>query len=88
MFGVERRSPDGSETVVALNNLSLKSRRLSFKTLLSALSGAESKAPWRELIAGQPVNVKTGGYLTMAPYQSRWLLIHPAESPERGQENE
>ncbi len=88
LFGVERRSPDGSETVVALNNLSLKSRRLSFKTLLPALSGAESKGPWRELIAGQPVHVKTGGYLTMPPYQSRWLLIHSAESPERGQEDE
>jgi sucrose phosphorylase len=82
-FGIERRSPDGTETVVAISNLSARSRRLTFKTLLPTLTEAATKGPWHELIADQRVNVRPGGYLTMAPCQTRWLLIEPGGLSKR-----
>lgn len=77
MFGIERRSSDGAEIVVAISNLSARSRRLTFKALLQPLTEVATKGPWHELIADQAVSVRTGGYLNMAPYQTRWLLIEP-----------
>ncbi len=68
VFAVERVSPDGAETVVALSNCSPDAVQVD----VNACRAAPASGFWRELIADVPLS-KGSGVITLKPYGSAWL---------------
>lgn len=74
LFGVERTAPDDSETILAISNLSARSRRF---TLDERLTGSSNVQVWEDLITGRSgtgAGKRTWG---LAPYETVWLRAAP-----------
>ncbi len=70
LFGVERTSPDGGETVLAISNLTATTRKLQ---LDDSIVNAFRSHHWEELITGKPGTGAGARTWQLAPYESVWL---------------
>ncbi len=70
LFGIERTSPDGGETVLAISNLTASTKKLQ---LDDSIVHAFRSHQWEELITGKPSTGAGARIWQLAPYESVWL---------------
>ena len=71
LFGFERRSPDGGETILCLFNFSSSAVRLKPRKDLSIETGRTC----HDLIDDRTFTVDARKILPLKPYQAAWLVI-------------
>jgi hypothetical protein len=68
VFGVERTSPDGTQRVIALHNVTGETASVSLKHLVT---GDETvSAVYRDLLSGDTIS---GSTIEIPPYRVKWL---------------
>ncbi|MCB2178317.1 sugar phosphorylase [bacterium] len=71
VFGVLRTAPDGTEQIVAIQNITAQAQQIGLS--LEALP-TTSGQPWHEIISDTEVSAANGQLaLSLAPYQTIWL---------------
>ncbi len=79
LFGIERTAPDGTETVLAVSNLTAGHRRLQ---LDDGIVSAFRSRQWEELITGKPSTGAGARTWQLAAYETVWLRAASAVSGE------
>ncbi len=79
LFGIERTSPDGTETILAVSNLTAGHRKLQ---LDDGLVSAFRSRQWEELITGKPSTGAGARTWQLAAYETVWLRAANAVSGE------
>lgn len=67
IFGVLRTSPDGTEQIIALQNISAQPQQVR---LPADSTSAAGRVPWLNIIGGETFSTPE---ITLAPYQTAWL---------------
>jgi len=70
LFGVARTAPDGSETVLAISNLTPRRRKL---VVDERIAGDSRPLRWEELVTGRPGTGEGSRVWQLAPHESLWL---------------
>ncbi len=79
LLGIERTSPDGLETIIAVSNLTSRRKRL---VLDDNAVGSFRAYHWEELITGRPGSGDGGRTWQLAPYECVWLRTAKSSSDE------
>ena len=71
LFGIERVSPDDTERLLCINNLTARQQQLN----AAQLGPAPAEHEWHDLIEGQNHTIDDDIGLTLQPWQTLWLSI-------------
>jgi hypothetical protein len=74
LFSIVRESPDRSQRILCLQNVTADQVELSFD-LEPAQVDAPRSAPRVDLLSGEPFALRWGQKLPFGPYQGRWIVV-------------
>ncbi|HFD80951.1 MAG TPA: alpha-amylase [Gammaproteobacteria bacterium] len=69
VFAIERVSPDGSERILCLSNLTAVEQAIE----AAGLDGEPADVGWHDLITGESIAADADGGFRLRPYQTLWL---------------
>ncbi len=69
LFAIERSSPDGTEQLLCINNLTCRCQQLA----VEAVGRTAADGRWQDLISGQNHQADVADELTLQPFQTAWL---------------
>ena len=75
LFGIERISPDSTESIVVISNLTSEIRTIPYMAVIQVFTKTNIAVSWLELIKGRTIEPTATGKLTMAPYETLWLVV-------------
>jgi sucrose phosphorylase len=69
LFAIERSSPDGTEQLLCINNLTCRCQQLA----VEAVGRTAADGRWHDLISGENHQADVADELTLQPFQTAWL---------------